>query len=102
MSYSTDLDNTSVYGMENNHQLVNAVPDYKTLGNYYNKPNCPYQTVPGQCAVTPVFVTPTFGGAGYNILQNGLNGSNLPDGNYFTLSNAYPAWPYSPCMKPLV
>lgn len=100
MSYQGDLSNTSVYSVQDNYQQVNAAPDYRTLGNYYNKPNCPYQSRPGQCLVRPVFITPTFGGSGYNNLQHNVPAGALP--NYFSISNAYPAWPYSPCMKPLV
>jgi len=101
MSYLQNLDNTSVYSAESNHQLVNNTPDYKTLGNYYNKPDCPYQSRPGQCPIQPVYITPSFGGSGYTTLQHGVV-PLVGDNNYFTISNAYPAFPYSPCMKPLV
>jgi len=93
--------NTSVYSaMDNSGSIVNTVPDYRTLGNYYKKPNCPYTVSPGQCAVQPVYITPSFGGTGYSNLQH--NQTDVPDSNYFTLANAYPAFPYSPCMKPLI
>lgn len=96
----TDYSNTSVYLPENDYAQVNTTASYNTLGNYYRKPNCPYQTRPGQCEVHPVVITPTFGGNGYRNLQHNL--TSVPESNYFTISNAYPAWPYSPCMKPLV
>ena len=102
MSYTTDRDNTSVYSSSSDHRLVNTVPDYKTLANYYSQPNCPYTTAPGQCIVQPVFITPSFGGTGYSNLQHNVPGSRLSDSNYFSMANAYPAFPYSPCMKPLV
>jgi len=101
MSYSTDRDNTSVYSAANDAGLVNTVPDYHTLKNYYSTPNCPYTTAPGQCIVQPVYITPSFGGSGYSNLQHNVPATRLPDSNYFNLSNAYPAFPYSPCMRPL-
>jgi len=97
-----EMSNTSVYSIEDNYQQVNAAPDYHTLQDYYKKTNCPYQSRPGQCLVRPVLITPTFGGSGYTNLQHNVPPGDNCSANYFTISNAYPAWPYSPCMKPLV
>lgn len=102
MSYSTDRDNTSVYTASSDYGMVNTVPDYRTLQNYYSQPSCPYAAAPGQCLVQPVFITPSFGGTGYSNLQHNMNNQQIPDSNYFRLANAYPAFPYSPCMKPLI
>jgi hypothetical protein len=52
--------------------------------------------------VQPVYITPSFGGNGYSNLQHNVPTTQLPDSNYFSLANAYPAFPYSPCMKPLI
>jgi len=101
MSYSVDRDNTSVYSAGNDYGLVNTVPDYKTLGNYYSTPNCPYMSQPGSCLVKPVYITPTFGGAGYQELMHNVPSKMLSDSNYFNLANAYPAFPYRPCMRPI-
>jgi hypothetical protein len=101
MSYSTDRDNTSVYTASSDHGAVNTVSDYHTLKNYYSTPSCPYTTAPGQTLVQPVFITPSFGGSGYSNLQHNVPGTQLPDSNYFSMANAYPAFPYSPCMRPL-
>lgn len=101
MSYSTDRDNTSVYSAGNDYGMVNTVPDYRTLSHYYSKPRCPYTSQPGSCAVTPVYITPTFGGTGYKTLGHNLPGEAIPDSNYFSLNTAYPAWPYQACSRPL-
>lgn len=100
MSYD-NFDSSSVYSYQDSYSLVNSSPDYRTLQNYYSKPNCPYKSVPGTCLVRPVYVTPAFGGVGYNIPGFNSNSTNIPlsDANYFNLSQAYPQYCKTPCLQ---
>ncbi len=85
-------DFTSVYGAKNNFASTNTppdvIPEYKELKNYY-------ETDP--LGLKPIYITPTFGGNGYQVLQNNISQTKLPSGNYFNLNTAYP-YPYQcPC-----
>jgi len=84
MSYMSDLSQTSTYAEMNDAQAVNNTPDYNTLGNY----NADSRSV-GSPYVNQVVITPSFGGAGYSVLQNNLPRKALMNNNYFSLSQAY-------------
>jgi len=100
MSYD-NFDASSVYSFQDSYSYVNGSPDYRTLGSYYQKPNCPYRSVPGECAVQPTLITPTFGGVGYNIpgFNQNMNDQPLSEANYFNLSQAYPQYCKRPCIQ---
>lgn len=85
-------DSTSVYSQENNYSLVNSNADYHTLKHYYTTTRCPPNSLPGTCMVRPVYITPAFGGTGYDIPGFNSNTTNMPlnDSNYFNLTQAYP------------
>ena len=92
MSYMSGQDFNSVYGVQNNFAAVNTppdvIPEYKEMKNYYQSNNL---------GLKPIYITPTFGGSGYQILQNNIPQTKLPSGNYFNLQTAYP-YPYQcPC-----
>ena len=80
MSYLQQLDNTSVYTVEDDYALVNSIPRYSTLGNYYNSSNCPYTTTPSMVMVKNIYINPSAGGKGFQAAF----------GNYDTLESAYP------------
>ena len=98
MSDPQNLNGGTYTAMETVAQ-VNSVPDYKTLGNYYTT-RCPFQTMPGDVPVQCVTITPVFGGVGYSVLQNNLPATQLNDAGYFSMTNAYPYYPSTACMKP--
>ena len=83
MSYMSDLSQTSTYAEMNDAQSVNNTPVYNTLGNY--NMDAPV----GSPFINQVVITPSFGGAGYSVLQNNLPRKALLNNNYFTLSQAY-------------
>ena len=102
MSYESQLQRGGVYtGLNTTAAEVEALPEYSTLGNYYTK-QCAFQTMPGQVPAQCVTISPVFGGVGYSVLQHNLPADRLGDGNYFTLSSAYPSFPNTACMRPLV
>ena len=80
----SDLSQTSTYAEMNDAQAVNNTPAYAELGNY----NMDSRSV-GKPYVNQVVITPSFGGAGYSVLQNNLPRKALMDNNYFSLSQAY-------------
>lgn len=84
MSYMGEMDLTGVYSSANAPQISNTqpdvIPDYTTLGNYYAQKST---------VVSPVYVTPQWGGVGYSILEHNVPQTKL-DGNYFNLCSAYP------------
>ena len=80
----SDLSQTSTYAEMNDAQSVNNTPAYTQLGNY----NMDSRSV-GSPYVNQVNITPSFGGAGYSILQNNLPRKALMNNNYFSLSQAY-------------
>ena len=84
MSYMSDLSQTSTYAEMNDAQSVNNTPAYTQLGNY----NMDSRSV-GSPYVNQVNITPSFGGAGYSVLQNNLPRKALMNNNYFSLSQAY-------------
>lgn len=104
MSYQLGLteSSTSYANTADTNSLVNAAPDYHTLQNYYTRPSCPYKSAPGECLVRPIYITPSFGGSGYNIPGFNSNSSNLPlsDANYFNINQAYPQYCKTPCLRP--
>ena len=99
MSYD-NFDASSTYSFQDSYSFVNASPEYRTLGNYYNQPQCPYRSVPGQCLVQSTIITPQFGGVGYRIpgFNDTMNQEPLSDSNYFNLSQAYPQYCKTPCI----
>ncbi|NDE13715.1 hypothetical protein EBZ80_02160 [bacterium] len=104
MSYELGLSesNTTYPNSSDIYPQVKTAPDYTTLGNYYSRPQCPLKSAPGECLVRPVYITPGFGGTGYNIPGFNTNISDLPlsDSNYFNINNAYPQYCKTPCLSP--
>lgn len=96
MSYD-NYDSSSIYSIQDSYSFVNNSPNYNTLANYYNKPECPSRSVPGECLIKPVIITPQFGGVGYSI--PGFN-NTVSNSNYYNLNNAYPQFCKSPCVSP--
>ena len=82
MSYQQQFDNTSVYTAEYDSGLVNTIPQYSTLGDYYKAANCPYTTTPSMVMVKNIYINPSAGGAGFQAAI----------GNYDTLDSAYPVF----------
>lgn len=102
MSYESGVQQQGVYtAMNTPAGIVDASPEYSTLGSYYTK-QCTFPTMPGQVPAQCVTISPVWGGTGYRVLQNNLPPDRLQDGNYFTLSTAYPSFPNTACMRPLV
>ena len=102
MSYDSQIQNGGVYtGLNTEASQVNTVPEYNSLGNYYMQ-QCPFQSLPGEVPVQCVTISPVWGGLGYTVLQNNLPADKLSDTGYFSLSNAYPTYPNSACLRPFV
>jgi hypothetical protein len=89
MSYNSGRNFSSVYTSSQSPAASGVAPNidpkYNTLGNYYDK----------STSQRKIFVTPAFGGSGYNILQNGIPQTDLT-GKYFRLTQAYPCAPSFP------
>lgn len=94
MSYMSGQDFNSVYGAQTNFAALNTppdvVPDYRTLGNYYNK---------SPDGLKQIYITPSFGGDGYNVLQHKIPQPELSNGNYFALWQAYDYPKQCPCQS---
>ena len=89
MSYNSGRNWSSVYSASRSPAAAGTAPNidpkYNKLGDYYDKATTQRE----------IFVTPAFGGSGYNILQNGIPQTDLT-GKYFTLTQAYPCAPTYP------
>jgi len=95
------LDNTSIYSSENDHQQVNNQPAYNTMNQYYLNAKCPYTTGPGQAVINPAYIVPNETNTDYQIFVPGF----LPttgNGSYYTLTSAYPFPPITYAPNPLV
>ena len=100
MSYMQQMDNTSVYSSENDHNAVNNNPSYNTVNQFYANTKCPYTTGPGQAVIKPVYIVPNEQGTEETMfVQNFLpmTGSS----NYYTISTGYPFPPLSYAPQPL-
>lgn len=101
MSYMQQLDNTSVYSSENDHNAVNNNPSYNTMNQFYANTKCPYTTGPGQAVIKPVYIVPNEENTEHIMsVQNFLPMSG--NSNYYTISTGYPFPPLSYAPKPLV
>jgi len=89
--------NSSVYPVNDSNctdGIIGCSADYSTL-NGYNSTSASFVAgppVPSQTAVQPVVIVPTYGGVGYNVLQNNLPVVQLTSSGYFSIQNAYPSY----------
>ncbi len=90
MSNSPQL-NTGTYYLDDGSSYSG---DYATLSGYNRHPSAfvAGPPVPSQTAVQSVVIVPTYGGSGYNTLQNNLSPSQLTSCGYFNVNNAYPSY----------
>ena len=73
MSYMQQMDNTSVYSAENDHNAVNNNPSYNTMNQFYANTKCPYTTGPGQAVIKPVYIVPNEQGNRGNHVRSELS-----------------------------
>jgi len=68
--------------------------DYATLSGYNSTPGAfvAGPPVPSQSIIPATIIVPSYGGAGYNVLQNGLSFNQMNTSGYFNVTNAYPAY----------
>jgi hypothetical protein len=72
-------------------RYTNSIPTYQDLVTYNNYSNIP------QTKTVRLALNPTFGGVGYDILQNKLPREEINGCDYFSLGQAYSS-PF-PCPK---